>query len=471
MRSFLFIFIAAAAVIMFFHRLSESPLAGDDCYYSEVSKEMSRTGDYLTPQNGYHPDFHTSKPPVLFWINALSGRIFGFNTFAMRFPSALLCLAGVLALMFFADRYYGGGYAGFFAAAVLTFTQQYLYHARSAVTDGPFAVFFALAMMSFWAARTERKAVFFYAFGLFTGLAVMTRSLPGFFIIAAAASYVLASREFWILRSPHFYGALALSAAVFMPWHIWMYRLHGEFFLRQYFAVAFMTGIKGYPVSYAGNPSLNPWYAYFSILLSNYWPWLPFMLAGLYKIARGFAGFEPEKRKSLLFVLCWAMVPLLLWQAAKVKQYHYIVPIYAPLALVTAFWFDSLAAAAKARAANIFVIVLAVYTTACLAYPVIPKTLDSREYTDTITLIPDIKARGQDVNTIAKGGVHYYSCFLFYGDIKTNFVPEEAVAEAARKGGSRTYVLFKPDFERLVAGRVKAKVIRETRDSVLFAGG
>jgi 4-amino-4-deoxy-L-arabinose transferase-like glycosyltransferase len=469
MRRFLFIFIAAATLLVFFHRLSESPLGGDDCYYSEVSKEMARTGDYLSPRTGYSVNFHTGKPPVLFWMNALSGKIFGFNTFAMRLPSAIMGFLGVIALLFFVDRYFGA-YAAFFSAAVLAFTQQYLYHARSAVTDGPFAVFFALAMMSFWVARSEKRYVFFYISGLFTGLAVMTRSVPGLFIPVTIIAFILASREFGIFRNIHFYGGLLLSAAVFMPWHLWMYHLHGRIFLDQHFGVALMTGIKGYPLTYGGNPSLNPWYAYFSILLSNYWPWLPFMLAGLYKIIGGYARFEPEKRKKLLFILCWLCVPLLIFQAAKVKQYHYIMPLYAPLAVITAMFFDSLKDKAKAKAANIFVYVLAAYTAACLVFPIIPKTLDSREFIDTITFIPDIKAHGSEVTTVNKGGMHYYNCFWFYGDIRTGFETEEGIAGKLRDGDKNYFVLFRPEFDNFRHKVARLRIIKETKDSVLFTG-
>ena len=100
-KLFLVLFMLIVPLIVMTHRLGESPLAGDDCYYSEVSKEMARAHDYLTPRIGGNADFHTSKPPMLFWMNALSGNIFGFNTFAMRLPSAILGCLGVVALFFF----------------------------------------------------------------------------------------------------------------------------------------------------------------------------------------------------------------------------------------------------------------------------------------------------------------------------------------------------------------------------------
>jgi 4-amino-4-deoxy-L-arabinose transferase-like glycosyltransferase len=454
---------------MFFHRLSESPLGGDDCYYSEVAKEMARTGDYLTPHNAYRVDFHTSKPPMLYWMNALSGKVFGFNTFAMRVPSAVLSFIGIIALLFFVDRYFGYT-AAFFSAVILAFTQQYLYHARSAVTDGPFAVFFALAMMSFWVARAEKKSIYFYITGVFIGLAVMTRQLPGLFIPAAILVYILVSREFYILKNPNFYAGMMLSAVIFLPWHVVMYLKHGQFFLDQYFRVALITGIKGYPVAYSGNPSLNPWYAYFSILLSNYWPWLPFMLAGLYKAVKGYAGFEPEYKKKINYVLCWIFVPLIIFQAAAVKQYHYILPLYAPFAIVAALAFDGFKQAAKSRAIWILVAVVSFYTMSCLLFPIIPRTLDSREYSDTITLIPEIKKLDGNITTLHVHGMHYYSCFWFYGDKNTVFDTEEGIISKLSGKDRYYFVMENSEFAKIVSKTKNVRIIKHTRDSVLFTG-
>lgn len=468
-RRFLFVFILAVAAIVFFHRLNESPLAGDDTYYSQVAKEMALTGNYLTPQYGGNMDFHTSKPPVFFWMNAFSGKILGFTNAAMRLPSAVLCFLGVAALLFFVNRYVDH-LTAFFSALILVFTQQYMYHARSAVTDGPFAVFFALAMMSFWVARTERKDIFFYVSGLFIGLAVMTRQIPGLFAIPVILTTIVLCEDFWIFRKPHFYLGMAFSAAVFAPWHIIMYIKHGNAFLNQYMGVALMTGIKGYPASYSGNPSLNPWYAYFSILLSNYWPWLPFTAAGFFKIFRSFRQVDPERRKLYLFLLCWVIVTLAIFQTAKVKQYHYIVPLYPPLAVITALVFGGYGEAGRKRSVIILGLIAASASLAYLAYPVIPKTLDSREYIDTIKLVPEVKALDLDLSTLRKGGMHYLSCFRFYADKGIELFDEQALLDRIGDRKKGAFILFREDYERLSKELKEREVIvlAETPGSVLF---
>ena len=469
-KKLLFLFAAVISCIVLFHRLGDSPLGGDDSYYSEVAKEMSITHDYMTPQYNHVKDFHTSKPPMLFWMNALSGNIFSFNNFAMRLPSALLGFIGVMSLMFFVNRYINF-YSAFISALILTFTQQYLYHSRSAVTDGPFSVFFALALMSFWIAKAEKKIFFFYLMGLFAGLAVMTRQIPGLFVFAVILTYIAISRATDILKNPHFYFGIILTFAIIMPWHILMYLKHGNEFLMQYFNVAFMTAFKGYPVEYSGNPSLNPWYAYFQILINNYWPWLPFLAIGIYSFIKKYKQHESAYKDFMLFIFLWAFIPFLIFQIAKVKQYHYINPLYFPFAVISAGVFNGFSKGAKIKAAKYFVVLTAVLAGIYTAYPVIPKTLDSREYIDTIKLVPQVREIKDDLIVLNEGFCHYDNCFMFYADKGVIVNSRQEMLEKIDSNTRYSFVLSKENFADISKSvrQNNINIIKYSEKSVLFS--
>ncbi|MFC1501685.1 ArnT family glycosyltransferase [Elusimicrobiota bacterium] len=469
-KRFLFLFVALVAGISIFNWLSESPLAGDDCYYSGVAREMVRTGDYLTPRSQFGPDFHTSKPPMLYWMNAVSGKIFGFDTFAMRLPSAILGFLCILALFFFCAKYFNL-YFAFIAAITLTFTQQYVYHARSAVTDGPFAVFFALSLFAFWIARTEKNPTFYYLMGFFAGLAIMTRQIPGLFIFCIVFSYIVLSKEYDIFKNIHFYGAILLTGLIIFPWHITMYIKHGEFFLNQYFRVALMTGISGYPESYSSNPSLNPWYGYFSILLSNYWPWLPFFIVGIYKLVKKYFTDDRQNRAQILFILLWAFVPFVIFQIAKVKQYHYLVPLYIPFAIITAVTFDSFAQKLKIKAAFILSSLVAVLAAAYLFFPIVPKTLDSSDYVKNMMFLSEAKEIKGDIIAL-KDWFAYYSNFLwFYADKKVVENTEAEIKEKVRGKKEYFFIMSNEVFKGFFTSeeKKKLKTIKQTEESVLFS--
>ena len=64
--------------------------------YALTAKEMVMSGDWLSPQI-YH-EYWYDKPIMIYWLIALSYKIFGFSDFAARFPAALF---GALSVGFF----------------------------------------------------------------------------------------------------------------------------------------------------------------------------------------------------------------------------------------------------------------------------------------------------------------------------------------------------------------------------------
>src|ERR1035437_1692152 len=82
--------------IPFLQYLGRLPLIDpDEGRYAEIPREILERGDLITPTLNYVHYFE--KPPLLYWINALSLKLFGMNEFAARLPSALCGLLTVLA--------------------------------------------------------------------------------------------------------------------------------------------------------------------------------------------------------------------------------------------------------------------------------------------------------------------------------------------------------------------------------------
>src|SRR5512138_226349 len=79
----------------FFQFLGRIPLIDpDEGRYAEIPREMLERGDFITPYLNYVKYFE--KPPLHYWLNAISFGIFGENEFAARFPGALMGLLTVL---------------------------------------------------------------------------------------------------------------------------------------------------------------------------------------------------------------------------------------------------------------------------------------------------------------------------------------------------------------------------------------
>jgi len=88
------VLIVALGVLFFFPFLGNVHLFDwDEINFAESAREMLVTQDFFRVQINYEPFWE--KPPLFFWLQALSMEIFGINEFAARFPNAL---AGVITL-------------------------------------------------------------------------------------------------------------------------------------------------------------------------------------------------------------------------------------------------------------------------------------------------------------------------------------------------------------------------------------
>ncbi|PPK53258.1 ArnT family glycosyltransferase [Marinobacter persicus] len=71
--------------------------------YAEIARIMAETGDWITPWFDYGVPFW-GKPPLSFWTQALSFKLFGVNEFAGRLPS-WLANVGIVYLVYATTRW------------------------------------------------------------------------------------------------------------------------------------------------------------------------------------------------------------------------------------------------------------------------------------------------------------------------------------------------------------------------------
>src|SRR6516162_9594877 len=66
----------------------------DEGLNAEAAREMLESGDWGVPTFNFKP--RTSKPALLYWLQALAYQRFGVNEFSARLPSALAAAMAVL---------------------------------------------------------------------------------------------------------------------------------------------------------------------------------------------------------------------------------------------------------------------------------------------------------------------------------------------------------------------------------------
>jgi len=87
------------ALIAFFYQLGNIGLIDKtEPMFVEAARQMVITGDWLTPY--WNDATRFDKPPLIYWLMAISFKIFGINEMAARLPSALFGLLTVLLVFY-----------------------------------------------------------------------------------------------------------------------------------------------------------------------------------------------------------------------------------------------------------------------------------------------------------------------------------------------------------------------------------
>ena len=74
----------------------------DEPRFAEASREMIARGNYVVPY--FNNQLRLDKPPLTYWAQVASYRIFGENDFAARFPSAIAAALTALAIFAWGRR-------------------------------------------------------------------------------------------------------------------------------------------------------------------------------------------------------------------------------------------------------------------------------------------------------------------------------------------------------------------------------
>ncbi len=98
MSRFLLPILLLAIFVSFFRLGSVTLFDVDEAVFSQATKEMVESGNWMTPT--YNGEKRYDKPILFYWLMAASYNILGINEFGARFPSAVAACVLICALFF-----------------------------------------------------------------------------------------------------------------------------------------------------------------------------------------------------------------------------------------------------------------------------------------------------------------------------------------------------------------------------------
>jgi 4-amino-4-deoxy-L-arabinose transferase-like glycosyltransferase len=303
------------AIVVLFTLLGQRGLnEPDEGRYAEIAREMNLDGNWLVPHLNGIP--HFQKPPIIYWLTALSLRTFGHSDWAARLPSACAALGVVILSFLLALRIFKDRDRAVMTSIVLTSTTGFFAMGRLLTPD---------MTMTFWitasitAALYNRRWLFFILMGLgFLTKGPMALVVP----ICAVLGWEWRASTDEKLHLPWWRG-LVLTLVISLSWFITLSVLDTQLF--EYFWRYELVERFGSKTHGRSRP-----FWYFSLILPLVLiPWV-FMLP----LKRVYTRIRKmELRSSHGLLLCWALVPLAILSFSGSKLPTYVLPLMPAFAL------------------------------------------------------------------------------------------------------------------------------------------
>ena len=313
-------------------------LEPDEGRYAQIPKEMVEGGSWVVPT--LQGEAYLDKPPLMYWLVAISYKLFGVNEASARLVPAICVHLTILAIYLLGRRSIGERGA-FWAAALLTVAPGFLGVARLLLLDGLLTLCVTMSVLcGFEAVRSGTlNRRWWIAAAVMSGLGFLTKGpisevllFPPLLLFAWLQRHRAADGEalsIWNWGKAHAKDAALFAGIVVLvnlPWYVAMYLRQPEFLKYFFWEHNVMRFAKPFD-------HLEPIWYYVPIFLAGFLPGV--ILAIPYVRSLLFGGVVEAQARSAAggFWLLSGLWCLFFFSLSGSKLPTYILPAFPPLCL------------------------------------------------------------------------------------------------------------------------------------------
>jgi 4-amino-4-deoxy-L-arabinose transferase-like glycosyltransferase len=306
----------------------ERPLANpDEGRYSEISREMALSGDWVTPRLDGIKYFE--KPPLQYWATALAFDVLGTTEPAARL---YVFLAGFFTLLIvgYTGLRLMGAEAALASMLALVASPYFMGMGGIVTLDMGLTLWTTATVCAFLIAedpRTgprSRRGWLALAWAAMA-LAVLSKGLIGIIFAGAAVFFqALVKRDIGVIRRMGWLYGIPIFLAIAAPWFVLVARANPEFahffFVHEHFE-RFLT---------TEHRRVEPWWYFLPIVVFGFLPWVFALPAAL---AHAWRSDPLERSRPLRVALLWSAFVIAFFSASGSKLPAYVLPVFPMLAL------------------------------------------------------------------------------------------------------------------------------------------
>lgn len=190
-----------------------------NAYYATAVKSMT-----MSLKNFFFVAFDPSgfvtidKPPLGYWLQAISAKIFGFSGWSILLPQALAGVISVIVIYFIVKRSFGT-LAGLISSLCLAVTPVFVAASRNNTVDNVLVLALLLACLALSIAAEKGKFKFLILSMVLIGIGFNIKMLQAYMIVPAIyITYLLTSAVTFKKRLLHLTIGTAVLLAVSLSW-------------------------------------------------------------------------------------------------------------------------------------------------------------------------------------------------------------------------------------------------------------